>query len=172
MAAGGAAATAAQHWRALLAAALDSNAHLKHSTYFQLATVSVNGRPANRTVVFRGFQEGSDNILINTDSRTRKIEEINQFHYGEQRKESWFASSLKSRLQYLRPVPRLPVLEESSEDYQLDPSIGPLDSFCLLVFNPEQVDYVNLKRNVRFLFTSSRSSDQSNNAWQIEKVNP
>ncbi|XP_020585659.1 pyridoxine/pyridoxamine 5'-phosphate oxidase 2 isoform X2 [Phalaenopsis equestris] len=178
MAAGGAAATAAQHWRALLAAALDSNAHLKHSTYFQLATVSVNGRPANRTVVFRGFQEGSDNILINTDSRTRKIEEINQFHYGEicwyftesweqfringridvidsstrdlakqqQRKESWFASSLKSRLQYLRPVPRLPVLEESSEDYQLDPSIGPLDSFCLLVFNPEQDGLMTMQK--------------------------
>ncbi|XP_020675652.1 pyridoxine/pyridoxamine 5'-phosphate oxidase 2 isoform X1 [Dendrobium catenatum] len=204
MATGGATATAVQQWRALLAGALESNAHLNHSSYFQLATISVNGRPANRTVVFRGFQEGSDNILINTDRRTKKVEEITHNPYGEicwyftesweqfringridiidcstrdlaklqQREEAWFASSLNSRLQSLRPFPRLPVLEEPCEDYQLDPSTGPVDSFCLLVFGPEQVDYVNLKTNVRFLFTSSHSSDQSTNVWKFEKVNP
>ncbi|XP_020675653.1 pyridoxine/pyridoxamine 5'-phosphate oxidase 2 isoform X2 [Dendrobium catenatum] len=83
MATGGATATAVQQWRALLAGALESNAHLNHSSYFQLATISVNGRPANRTVVFRGFQEGSDNILINTDRRTKKVEEITHNPYGE-----------------------------------------------------------------------------------------
>lgn len=37
------------------------------------ATIGSNGRPSNRTVVFRGFQENTDQIQINTDSRTHKV---------------------------------------------------------------------------------------------------
>ncbi|ONK56493.1 uncharacterized protein A4U43_C10F9320 [Asparagus officinalis] len=70
-------------WKPLLLAALESNAHLKNSTYFQLATMASNGRPSNRTVVFRGFQEGTDKIQINTDTRTNKIEEIRHCPFGE-----------------------------------------------------------------------------------------
>ncbi|KAK8940871.1 Pyridoxine/pyridoxamine 5'-phosphate oxidase 2 [Platanthera zijinensis] len=191
-------------WRALLADAMHSNAHLNYSSYFQLATVSANGRPANRTVVFRGFQDGCDKIQINTDSRTSKIEEIRHCPYGEicwyftesweqfringridvvdtsnrdlakqqQREKSWFTSSLRSRLQYLGPSPRLPVLhEEPSTNHELDPLKGPVDTFCLLVFYPEQVDYLNLKRNERLLFKSSHSCNESV-VWQLEKVNP
>jgi hypothetical protein len=29
--------------------------HMPYAKYFQIATVKPNGRPANRTVVFRGF---------------------------------------------------------------------------------------------------------------------
>ena len=92
-------------WKQLLLSALDSNSHLKHSSYFQLvpsffphllffsfflsffenivcnccfcycfqATIGSNGRPSNRTLVFRGFQENTDQIQINTDSRTHKV---------------------------------------------------------------------------------------------------
>ncbi|XP_040378210.1 pyridoxine/pyridoxamine 5'-phosphate oxidase 2 isoform X2 [Oryza brachyantha] len=85
MAGGGAAASAlSSPWRSLLQRALDGNAHLKHSTFFQLATVGGGGgRPANRTVVFRGFQEQSDKIQINTDARSNKIGEIRNCPFGE-----------------------------------------------------------------------------------------
>nr|CAB3504869.1 unnamed protein product [Digitaria exilis] len=74
MAGGGAAGSAlSSPWRALLQRALDGNAHLRHSTYFQLATVGAGGWPANRTVVFRGFQEHCDKIQINTDARSNKV---------------------------------------------------------------------------------------------------
>jgi pyridoxamine 5'-phosphate oxidase len=42
-------------WRSALARALHRNRALVYARYFQLATVRADGRPANRTVVFRGF---------------------------------------------------------------------------------------------------------------------
>ncbi|GJY79449.1 putative zinc finger, CCHC-type, retrotransposon gag domain protein [Tanacetum coccineum] len=42
-------------WKQLLLNSLHSNSHLRHSTYFQLATISPSGMPANRTVVFRSY---------------------------------------------------------------------------------------------------------------------
>ncbi|KAJ6972558.1 hypothetical protein NC653_032989 [Populus alba x Populus x berolinensis] len=187
-------------WKQLLLSALESNSHLKHSPYFQFATIGCNGRPSNRTVVFRGFEENSDRIQINTDCRTRKIEELKHCPFAEicwyfsdsweqfringrvdvidgsnpdpeklqmsngnapflgmrkghlmlnvksrlviysQREKSWFASSLKSRLQYLGPNPGLPCLSEQSlNELFLDPSSGPVASFCLLVLDPDQV---------------------------------
>ncbi|KAG0473241.1 hypothetical protein HPP92_015098 [Vanilla planifolia] len=90
----------------------------------------------------------------------------------QQRVKSWFASSLKSRFQYLGPVPRFPVINEKlSNDSELDPSAGPVDTFCLLVFYPEEVDYLNLKRNERLLFALRCDSDESI-TWWSEKVNP
>ncbi|KAF3439835.1 hypothetical protein FNV43_RR18113 [Rhamnella rubrinervis] len=70
-------------WKQLLLDALDSNAQFKHSSFFQLATVGCNGRPSNRTVVFRGFQMDSDTIQINTDCRSRKIEELKHCPFAE-----------------------------------------------------------------------------------------
>ncbi|URD96831.1 pyridoxamine 5'-phosphate oxidase [Musa troglodytarum] len=150
------------------------------------------------------LQEDTNEIQINTDRRSAKIEEIKHCHFGEicwyftesweqfringkidiidgansdacklqHREKAWFASSLKSRLQYLAPAPRLPDISNGSgEENQLDPSEGPVEAFCLLLFDPEQVDYLNLKSNERFIFTS-RSSEQGFKVWMSEKVNP
>lgn len=58
----------------------------------------------------------------------------------QQREKSWFASSLRSRLQYLLPNPGLPCLNEQAlPEISLDPSIGPVDAFCLLILEPNQV---------------------------------
>eukprot|EP00262_Sarcandra_glabra_P003675 TRINITY_DN1443_c0_g1_i1.p1 TRINITY_DN1443_c0_g1~~TRINITY_DN1443_c0_g1_i1.p1 ORF type:complete len:199 (+),score=40.80 TRINITY_DN1443_c0_g1_i1:47-643(+) len=191
-------------WKQLLLNALESKSTLKHSSFFQLATVGSNGRPANRTVVFRGFMEGSDKIQINTDLRSRKIDDIKHHPFGEicwyftdsweqfringiidiidgsnpdpmklqQREKSWFASSLKSRLQYLGLSPGLPCIsEEPEKEYFLDPSSGPVDAFCLLVLEPEQVDYLNLKSNERLMFTSKQGGNGLH-CWTLEKINP
>ncbi|XP_027906532.1 pyridoxine/pyridoxamine 5'-phosphate oxidase 2 [Vigna unguiculata] len=191
-------------WKQLLLNALESNAHLKHSSFMQLATIGTNGTPSNRTVVFRGFQDNTDNIQINTDARTRKIEELKlcpsaeicwyftdsweQFRINgnvdiidgsnaeplklEQRENSWFASSLRSRSQYLCPNPELPCLHEQAQpDISLDPSTGPIDAFCLLILEPHQVDYLNLKSNQRLTFKSSVSA-AAEKSWTVERVNP
>lgn len=65
-------------WRSPLAAALHRNRSLRYSRYLQLATVDLRGRPANRTVVFRGFLEGSDRLEVVTDGRTQKMIQIRQ----------------------------------------------------------------------------------------------
>ncbi|KAK9093905.1 hypothetical protein Scep_025374 [Stephania cephalantha] len=201
-----AAAAMAAPWKPLLLNAIQTNSNLKHSSFFQLATIGSNGRPTNRTIVFRGFENVSDRIQINTDCRTSKVEEIKHCPFGEicwyftdsweqfringrvdiidesdpdplklqQREKSWFASSLKSRLQYLGPSPGLPCISEetsSSHEYSLDPSSGPVSAFCLLVLDPDQVDYLNLKSNERISFTYKQDGD-GNKRWTSKKINP
>lgn len=70
-------------WRSLLARAIYKNRSLAYSRYFQLATVGENGYPANRTVVFRGFLEDSNQLKIITDSRSQKAEQITKQSWGE-----------------------------------------------------------------------------------------
>lgn len=82
-------------WRSHLARALHRNRSQPQSRYFQLATVQSNGKPANRTVVFRGFLETSNHLKIITDRRSEKIEQIQQQPWGEI---CWYFS--KSREQF------------------------------------------------------------------------
>ncbi|HIK32376.1 MAG TPA: pyridoxamine 5'-phosphate oxidase family protein [Oscillatoriales cyanobacterium M59_W2019_021] len=70
-------------WRSLIAGALHRHRSLPQSRYLQLATVRPDGRPANRTVVFRGFLEGSDRLQIVTDDRSEKVAQIRDNAWGE-----------------------------------------------------------------------------------------
>lgn len=70
-------------WRSLLARALHHNRRLPNARYMQLATVRQDGKPANRTVVFRGFLDNSNHIKIVTDSRSEKLKEIEVNPWGE-----------------------------------------------------------------------------------------
>lgn len=70
-------------WRSLLARALHKNRSLPYARYFQLATVGTDGRPANRTVVFRGFLDDTNQVKIITDSRSQKATQIEQQSWGE-----------------------------------------------------------------------------------------
>ncbi|ARV62167.1 pyridoxamine 5'-phosphate oxidase [Nostocales cyanobacterium HT-58-2] len=63
-------------WRSLIARALHRNRSQPYSRYFQLATVQADGRPANRTVVFRGFLGDTNLLKIITDTRSQKIDQI------------------------------------------------------------------------------------------------
>ncbi|OWM68629.1 hypothetical protein CDL15_Pgr023594 [Punica granatum] len=186
-------ATATAPWKQLLLNALESNSHLKHSSYLQLATIGSNGRPSNRTVVFRGFEENSDKIQIHTDRRSRKIEELRHCPFAEfringrvevidemnpdslkreQREKAWFSCSMRSRLQYLGPSPGVPRLNEDfPAEASVDPSTGPVGAFCLLVLEPDQVDYLNLKSNQRLEFTFTRTAGKEK-CWTSERINP
>lgn len=64
-------------WRSPLASAIHRNRSQPFSRYLQLATVTPEGYPTNRTVVFRGFLDDELNRLkIITDARSAKIRDI------------------------------------------------------------------------------------------------
>jgi PPOX class probable FMN-dependent enzyme len=70
-------------WRETLATALQKNASKRHSQYVQLATCDTAGVPVCRTLVFRGFTEDSDSLIMHTDLRSHKIPQIRANNRGE-----------------------------------------------------------------------------------------
>ena len=59
-------------WRLRLETALEKNKGAA-ARFLQLGTVDENGRPAVRTVVFRGWRDGTNQLKIVTDGRSEKI---------------------------------------------------------------------------------------------------
>jgi pyridoxamine 5'-phosphate oxidase len=70
-------------WRSPLARALHLNRSLPYARYLQLATVRLDGRPANRTVVFRGFLDNSDRLKFVSDTRSEKFAQIEAQPWAE-----------------------------------------------------------------------------------------
>ena len=70
-------------WRDAIARALHRNRSLVYARYLQLATVRENGHPANRTVVFRGFLEDSNQLKFITDARSDKVDQIPKKPWAE-----------------------------------------------------------------------------------------
>ncbi len=70
-------------WRSHIARALHRNRSQPDSRYIQLATVNSQGLPTNRTVVFRGFLDNSNQLQIVTDIRSEKVAHIQQQPWGE-----------------------------------------------------------------------------------------
>jgi pyridoxamine 5'-phosphate oxidase len=70
-------------WRSPLSRALHRNRALAYARYLQLATVGEDGRPANRTVVFRGFLDPGNQLKFITDGRSAKVEQMQHHPWGE-----------------------------------------------------------------------------------------
>ena len=70
-------------WRSHLSRALHRNRSQPYARYLQLATVDPQGLPANRTVVFRGFLENSNQLQFITDFRSNKITHIQAQPWAE-----------------------------------------------------------------------------------------
>jgi PPOX class probable FMN-dependent enzyme len=70
-------------WRASLLLALHRNRHVAQARYLQLATVRADGRPANRTVVFRGFLGESDRLTAVTNTSSAKVRELDAVPWAE-----------------------------------------------------------------------------------------
>ncbi|KAJ3329225.1 hypothetical protein HDU76_008356 [Blyttiomyces sp. JEL0837] len=51
-------------WKSRLEASIQANKSVPQSSYVQLATVRPDGRPSNRTIVFRGFWNPADRALF------------------------------------------------------------------------------------------------------------
>jgi pyridoxamine 5'-phosphate oxidase len=100
-------------WRSPLSRALHLNRSQPYSRYLQLATIRTDGRPANRTVVFRGFLEDSNQLQIITDSRSEKIAQIERYPWTEA---CWYFT--KTREQF-RLLGKLTVVEVDYPDENL-----------------------------------------------------
>lgn len=70
-------------WRSLIARALHRNRALPYARYVQLATVRPDGKPANRTIVFRGFLDETDQLKFVTDDRSEKPQQIEYCPWAE-----------------------------------------------------------------------------------------
>ena len=63
-------------WRVLLEKCLEHHRNITGARYLQLATVTAENRPANRSVVFRGFYGNTDCLKFVVDSRSEKVNQI------------------------------------------------------------------------------------------------
>lgn len=70
-------------WRSPLDRAINLNRSLASAGYLQLATVRADNRPANRTLVFRGFLADTDELKFTIDSRSQKPEQIGHQPWAE-----------------------------------------------------------------------------------------
>lgn len=97
-------------WRIRLEENLDENRDQPTSRYLQLATVDEQGRPSNRTMVFRRFREGSDDLMILTHTRSPKVAQLVKTPWAEV---AWYF--FRSREQF-RIFGRTTVIDENVDD--------------------------------------------------------
>jgi pyridoxamine 5'-phosphate oxidase len=113
-------------WRSVLAGVLHRNRSLPTSRYLQLAMVNQQGRPTNRTVVFRGWRDPASQLQFVTDGRsalraatgTTKAIEIAQNPWVEA---CWYFA--KTREQF-RIAGTLELIDAQNEHYQLERQVA------------------------------------------------
>jgi PPOX class probable FMN-dependent enzyme len=70
-------------WRPSLDLALHRNRQSPQSRFVQLATVRADGRPAVRTLVFRGFLGETHRLTFATDTRSSKVGDLERSPWAE-----------------------------------------------------------------------------------------
>ncbi len=188
-------------WRQVLARSLHRNRALIYARYFQLATIRADGRPANRTVVFRGFLPESNQIAMITDRRSQKIAQIEQnaeaeicWYFPKTREqfrlagtlyivdaghlieswqriyhEIWQKLSEAARAQFYGIAPGQPLASGLIETESKAESDSIPESFRLLVFEPKNLDYLDLKAHPhdhRYHWLDEAKE------WQAESLTP
>lgn len=88
-------------WRVSLLRALDENGPPALARYVQLATVREDGRPANRTLVFRGFRERTDQLCFTIDARSDKAEQLAKSPWAEA---CWYFVQTREQFRLFGPV--------------------------------------------------------------------
>ncbi len=141
-------------WRTHLSGALHRNRSLIYSRYFQLATVRQDGTPANRTVVFRGFQDNHDRLQIVTDDRSEKIVQLQHSTHAEA---CWYFP--KTRVQFR--------LQGTIEVVNFESADGELQAARRQVWE-------NLSDNARsgFAWPKPREERSPSEAFEVEPPNP
>ncbi|MEM8804784.1 MAG: Npun_F5749 family FMN-dependent PPOX-type flavoprotein [Cyanobacteria bacterium P01_G01_bin.38] len=186
-------------WRASLTGALHHNRAQPYSRYFQLATVRLNGTPANRTVVFRGFQEGTNSLTMITDKRSEKNRHLKHSPWAEacwyftktreqfrltgqircidatcqqgsaSRVKIWQSISAAARSQFYWPYPGQPREVSANFAPDLVDEANPPDSFCLLLLTPTSVDHLKLRGGPQNRYCYQQNSE---GGWSSVEVNP
>ena len=223
-------------WRQRLARSLHINRSQVHSKYYQVASVCPSGHPKNRTMVFRGFLMGTQNLLSVTDLRSEKVSEwqgeeksyfeICWYFTGSREqyrvagevalissslesnyqdldlgeltrtnliKQQWSNLSSNAKEPFYLSSPKAPFDDNSTlltpQDVAVTPAIDVnvkindsnsdaanntvdgkteiSDNFCVIVFTPLTVDYLNLKSKPQQRCLYDIQGD-----WKEQVVNP
>lgn len=184
-------------WRSPLVRALHRNRSLIYARYLQLATVRLDGRPANRTVVFRGFRAEGDRLVFISDDRSQKQAELRaqpwveicwyfpksreQFRISGQvevidrlsadqstRTQVWQGLSNNARSQFAWPNPRADRADSDAFLPQTIDDSQPLDSFSVLLLEPIEIDHLELRGEPQ-----NRSIYWlEETSWKMRSVNP
>ncbi len=186
-------------WRSAIARALHRNRSLVYARYLQLATVRPDGKPANRTVVFRGFRDDTNQLKFIADDRSEKIEQIEHSAWAEV---CWYFPNTREQfrllgtltiVKYDHPDEELqqarrsmwqalsdnarvqynwahPGKPKTEGSSPLPPSsTEPLPRFCLLLLDPNQVDHLELRGDPQNRYLYHQEVDRS---WSKQDVNP
>jgi len=184
-------------WRSAIARSLHINRSHPDSRFFQLATISLDGYPANRTVVFRGFRDDSNDLQIISDSRSEKNAHLQEHPQAEicwyftksreqfrfrgiitvidaqntqlasVRETVWEQISDSSRSLFFWPDPKA---KRTKDNFPETPPVDTIpETFTVLLFSPEQVDYLTLKGDPqnRYLYVLEDAEN-----WSMREVNP
>ena len=175
-------------WRPMLETALGTHRDDPTARYFQLATIGLDDRPANRTVVFRGFRADSDGVLFTADARSRKVAEIARtpfaqacWYFPDTREQFRLAGTLSRadaslsaevwrnladpvRTQFTWPTPGADWDDDSSFRSEPPDRSNPPGVFAVFILKVETVDYLSLKAEppLRLRFESAGESRRIN----------
>lgn len=183
-------------WRRALEGALAQHAQIPFCRFVQVATIRLDGRPANRTLTFRFFLSG-DRLLFTADTRTEKLKQIannpwaeacwyftetrsqfrllGQLHViGETdeqelvqaRLRTWQERSDQARQSFTWPTPGKPL--EQPEAFNKPMPQQPPENFALLVFTVEQVEILDLSCQPH----RRTAYGLEDGVWDKENLNP
>jgi pyridoxamine 5'-phosphate oxidase len=184
-------------WRSILAGTLHRNRSLPTSRYLQLATINQQHRPANRTVVFRGWRDPESQLQFVTDGRSAKASEISHNPWAEacwyfsktreqfritgelqlidshsstcqpERQAAWEKMSDAGKGQFYWPQPG--AICTAGEFAETAITAEPAADFCLLLLSPTMVDRLALRGTPQ---TRSRYCLLPDRQWSTESINP
>ena len=132
-------------WRSPLSRALHRNRSVPFARYLQLATVKLDGTPANRTVVFRGFLNATNCLMFISDLRSEKTNQIQQNPNVEA---CWYFT--KTREQF-RICGQITLVTASNDDDS--PKNEALNNRKATLQNARQQIWQNISDNARIQFS-------------------
>ncbi|MDX2254065.1 MAG: pyridoxamine 5'-phosphate oxidase family protein [Pseudanabaenaceae cyanobacterium bins.39] len=104
------------NWRSPLARCLHQHRNQPESRYIQLATVDLEQRPRNRTVVFRGFVDDCQTyqgwLKIVSDHRSQKFQQIQHNPWAEV---SWYFPKTRSQFRILG---KMLIIDQQDQDLE------------------------------------------------------
>jgi PPOX class probable FMN-dependent enzyme len=183
-------------WFWLLGADLARHAQRDTSRFVQLATVRADGRPANRSLVFRHFASRG-RLVFTSDVRSEKASELAHKPWAEAcwyfqdarvqwrllgrceleadpadpeietlRKKLWAELPPATRASFLWPAPG--GQRSPRKDFRVETPDMPPDAFQLLVLEPEQVERLDLREAPH----RRQRWDFDRSGWASHEINP
>ena len=182
-------------WRIPLGADLAAHVTRAEALYVQVASVRADGRPANRTLVFRGFLSG-DRLAFITDLRSDKVAELERHPFAEAcwyfpearvqwrllggahcvsdagpevhlaRERWWRERDEAARRSFAWPRPG--AIRDEDEAFSVDAPLVPPEHFGLLILAPDTVERLDLR-------AAPHRRDRwraDANTWQTQRLNP